>query len=119
MSKVEPDEFINDRYKAIEERLSVSRARFRRTCKSLQADECATAAEWCVRTPPPPQIVRKRLNQPLTLAEKVRGAQGVDRSGGSIDSNRRLHGLARYSTAPSATLLRLCMAIWRTPRPRS
>ncbi|KAG1677225.1 hypothetical protein FOA52_013423 [Chlamydomonas sp. UWO 241] len=38
MSKMEPTEFLNDRYKAIEERLS---------------------------------IVRKRLNQPLTLAEKV------------------------------------------------
>jgi aconitate hydratase len=40
MSKFEPEEFLNDRYKAIEERLAV---------------------------------VRKRLNSPLSLAEKVAG----------------------------------------------
>ncbi|EFN58721.1 hypothetical protein CHLNCDRAFT_14282, partial [Chlorella variabilis] len=38
MSRIEPDQYINDRYQAIEDRL---------------------------------QVVRKRLNRPLTFAEKV------------------------------------------------
>ena len=64
MSRVEPDQFLNDRYAAIEERLQVDF-----TCFSY----CALVAAGlkyeilCTHW----QVVRKRLDTPLTLAEKV------------------------------------------------
>lgn len=81
MSRLEPTEFINDRYAKMEENLAV---RF-----VGQLGEpfflCVSAFGAPANRPrspssPPPQIVRRRLNRPLTLAEKVRvewGWQGV------------------------------------------
>ena len=66
MSRVELDTFINDRYAAIEDRLQVCSS-------SLNAlADCSPIADGVL-----PhyiiglQVVRKRLNRPLTYAEKV------------------------------------------------
>ena len=61
---METDQYINDRYAAIEERLAV--------CTYLiflgvQAKTLFSERSGVVAT----QVVRKRLNRPLTLAEKV------------------------------------------------
>lgn len=69
MSRMEPDQLINDRYEAIEERLKVCVAR----CRCRQRRFRIYGAHPA-RSPTPPvdlQVVRKRLNRPLTFAEKV------------------------------------------------
>jgi hypothetical protein len=105
MSRFEADEFINDRYAAMEQRLQVRRrrqsagsSRAQITCAATQqrrpgaaqADQSMRAPVCCVLQPhtftpahtpntlPCVQIVRKRLNKPMTLAEKVcRAPQGA------------------------------------------
>jgi hypothetical protein len=69
MSKFEPGEYINDRYQAIEERLSVSWRRVR-AHKFCHIPSIFQRLLHTTRVPSP-QIVRKRLNRPLSLAEKV------------------------------------------------
>ena len=64
MSKMEPDEYINDRYKAIEERLAVGAA-------AGAKNTCIRGSALLTACMPRSQVVRKRLNTPLTLAEKV------------------------------------------------
>ena len=63
MSRVEPDLFLNDRYAAMEERLAVGPTPsgcVHHTCGLLQRLSFVVL-----------QVVRKKLNKPLTLAEKV------------------------------------------------
>ena len=66
MSRVELDTFINDRYAAIEDRLQV----FSDSLGALAA--CLLISDrvysHCISGL---QVVRKRLNRPLTYAEKV------------------------------------------------
>jgi hypothetical protein len=91
MSRFEENEFINDRYAAMEERLAVSfvsplvlfprspRARARSPAKQ-QKLTARSLALLLVNSPLPKnkrQIVRKRLNKPMTLAEKVRSLAAV------------------------------------------
>ncbi len=66
MSRVELDTFINDRYAAIEDRLQVC-------FKALYAlaDSLLTTDGVHLHYTLGLQVVRKRLNRPLTYAEKV------------------------------------------------
>ncbi len=67
MSRVETDTYINDRYAAIEDRLSVGCIMgLMSSCMMFYCCYGAEAGIWCL------QVVRKRLNRPLTFAEKVR-----------------------------------------------
>ena len=64
LSRVEPDQLLNDRYAAMEERLAVS---FKQVyCMPNSLIEQVTDQDLLVM-----QIVRKRLNKPMTYAEKV------------------------------------------------
>jgi hypothetical protein len=75
MSRVEPDQYINDRYQAIEDRLKVSQLKVSARCR-----HCPHFSQLALLpcSPPPRlvQVVRKRLNRPLTYAEKVSTQQG-------------------------------------------
>jgi len=99
MSKMEPTEYLNDRYTAMEERLAVSRSGEMKSRErgawnkptlvrpherenrpplnqpsffsSFQVLWSHGLSSLLRFIPPPKQIVRKRLNRPLTLAEKV------------------------------------------------
>ena len=62
---METDQYINDRYAAIEERLAVCTY----LCLLKQQVQVLFAQRSRVAES---QVVRKRLNRPLTLAEKVR-----------------------------------------------
>ena len=117
MSKMEPTEFLNDRYTAMEERLAVSwerreknrGARNKPTLCSLfdsRPPLQSTVVFFSIQSPLSPlvsrplllstspfhslQIVRKRLNRPLTLAEKVSKAEGT---GCELGRERELFGL--------------------------
>jgi hypothetical protein len=76
MSAMESDELLNDRYKAMEDRLKVRYPlSFRHAARRAPAPAARRARVAHVRNPlRHPQIVRKRLNHPLTLAEKARTA---------------------------------------------
>lgn len=64
MSRMEPDEDLRQRYAAMEDRLSVSSL-----CHQSQGRLAEVHAEFMCFL----QVVRKRLNRPMTLAEKVCG----------------------------------------------
>ena len=66
MSRVELDTFINDRYAAIEDRLQVRSRPFNAHAGCLLITN-GVCSHYMIDL----QVVRKRLNRPLTYAEKV------------------------------------------------
>jgi len=67
MSRLEPDEDLRQRYAAMEDRLSVSVQQ-----SSFHQIYCVKfGCLWLTDFHFSLQIVRKRLNRPMTLAEKV------------------------------------------------
>lgn len=70
MSRLEPDEDLRERYAAMEDRLSVSslNKKTHTQDETLSYKACHSDAQFCIILL---QVVRKRLNRPMTLAEKV------------------------------------------------
>ena len=66
MSRVELDTFINDRYAAIEDRLQVCSSFLNAPAACLLITD-GVLSQYILGL----QVVRKRLNRPLTYAEKV------------------------------------------------
>ena len=80
MSKFEPTEFVDDRYSKMSERLEVCRNQLLHTtlyyvpCRGHPFMAAITRLLRPLLTCIPLQVVRKRLDRPLTLAEKVCGS---------------------------------------------
>ena len=66
MSRMEPDQDLRERYAAMEDRLSV-RNHFCAVAAQSQGCLCFSLLNAFILL----QVVRKRLNRPMTLAEKV------------------------------------------------
>lgn len=73
MSRVETDTYINDRYAAIEDRLSVHFLPAQYQCLVCGFAWIDVLSCVCCF-----QVVRKRLNRPLSFAEKVRSPFHLD-----------------------------------------
>lgn len=101
MSRLEPTEFINDRYSKMEENLAASFGEKRRLVL-LFAPACLPPSTLLPSLPP--QIVRRRLNRPLTLAEKV--------------SQRACGGGRVWADAVAALGAGPSGCCWSSPRPR-
>lgn len=78
LSKFEPNETLNSRYAAMEKRLAVSFEAFSMIKFDAAVHTCLPGKAWRLEVLDSPlyivchaQVVRKRLNRPLTLAEKV------------------------------------------------
>ena len=118
LSKFEPNESLNDRYAAMEKRLAVrdgalegwswagSRAEksmidllLPRDCCLLLVMQGLFSHDLALRDPSlnPQwiQIVRKRLNRPLTLAEKVRSVAILGRGRAAASGTARARARAR------------------------
>ena len=126
MSRVEPDTYINDCYQAIEDRLKVRRRRGAgqhprdRACAGLGRRLPRRLRR--ARLPPPLrcplQVVRRRLNRPLTFSEKV-GAAVLLRPLGMPAPSPHVFAARTHTCHLPLCPARWCTATWTTLRPRT
>ena len=105
MSRMEPTEFVDDRYDAIENRLKV------RLPAGWIAPNVPSETVKGARAPPrpnalgrpsPSQVVRSRLNRPLTFAEKARSRARLSEKPGA--ARREAAAMGGYMPLPLPSL---------------